>query len=295
MLLQEEFFSTARERYRIMQQKESGAPPPWTDDHIFQDWRFCCVHREHDRTTAWYRENVRAWFDAQYREASFEDTRMSLMMDMVLSAIAFRWFNKTETGELILGELREPWDSARVVATLENVSPIVSAAYIIAAPSGMSKLEGICQSVDKARDMLPEIMRTVWATLEDAHTALRQIPYVGRFIAYEIVSDLRWTPVLRNASDIMTWASAGPGCARGLGWVWGSDPKMFDMHDDGHQGEMLEVMRDLLAMSQSPHFWPHHWKQWEMREVEHWACEFDKYKRAQNGERLKRRYTHAQD
>src|SRR5437868_3600415 len=50
------------ERERIRVRKESGAPPPWTDDAILATYRFCNVRRENDRVTVWVRENIRERF-----------------------------------------------------------------------------------------------------------------------------------------------------------------------------------------------------------------------------------------
>ena len=38
---------------------EAGLPAPWTDDRILRDYYFTNVYRELDKTTVWFRENVR--------------------------------------------------------------------------------------------------------------------------------------------------------------------------------------------------------------------------------------------
>ena len=53
---------------------------------------------------------------------------------------------------------------------------------------------------------------------------------------------------------------------------------------------MRDLMQELLTMSQHEDYWPQDWMPWEMREVEHWSCEFAKYENGRGGERLKRRY-----
>ena len=47
----DEFFATAREGERIRYRRMAGEPYPWTTDPVLREWRFCNVHREHDRTT----------------------------------------------------------------------------------------------------------------------------------------------------------------------------------------------------------------------------------------------------
>jgi hypothetical protein len=114
---------------------------------------------------------------------------------------------------------------------------------------------------------------------------------MGNFTSSEVVTDLRWTPVLRDAYDINTWACPGPGCARGLGWVVNGDPQTYHYTLKRDQEAMLSTMQELPARSRdNENYWPAHYQPWEMREVEHWLCEFDKYNRGLAGEKLKRRF-----
>jgi hypothetical protein len=50
----DQYFATAREREHIRIKRMAGEPYPWSDDPVFRDWRFCNVHREHDKTTEWF-------------------------------------------------------------------------------------------------------------------------------------------------------------------------------------------------------------------------------------------------
>lgn len=278
-----QFFSTARERYSILLRRRAGDDPPWTDDHVFQEWRFCCVHREDDRTTAWFRENVRKQLDGVLLS---EGARAKL----VGATLAFRWFNRVETAEKILDLLVGGWDSAEALRRLADVSPVVSGAYIILGRQGMNKLDGVLWCVDTAIREIRGYVAAWGETLEEAWQDLQTLPYMGRFMAYEIVTDLRHTSILNRASDIQTWANAGPGCARGVRWVLGDNSPKFNPGSSRDQTRMLEVMRELLEMSRDGDHWPAEWPAWEMREVEHWLCEYDKYRRAQRGDRMKRRF-----
>ena len=52
------YWQTERESIRI--KKESAVlSPPWTDDPILQEFKFCQVFREDDRTTRWFRTHIR--------------------------------------------------------------------------------------------------------------------------------------------------------------------------------------------------------------------------------------------
>lgn len=278
MELIREYFATARERYQIKLRRESGQPFPWSEDSIFREWRFCNVHREDDRTTVWFRENIRSRIPCDRHE------------QIVFATLAFRWFNRIETGERIKDLLVVRWDERVARKRLTGVSPVVTGAYIIHTYDGMSKLEGVLRCIREAHKRLPAIVERFDGTLRNAWSELRALPYMGRFTAYEVVSDLRWTSLLRTAPDVDTWANAGPGCARGLSRVVTGELGHFAYGSDSSQETMLEVMQDILALSRQAIYWPPEWKRWEMREVEHWACEFDKIERARAGERLKRRY-----
>jgi hypothetical protein len=283
--LADQFFATARERYNILIKKTVGQPKPWTEDRIFQAWRFCNVHREHDKTTKWLADHIRKPLCEEYKDTQNPD----LILKIVEATVIFRWFNRIETGETIKDLLLGQWDSEEARRRLQGVHPVVTGAYIIKGPDGYSKLDGVLYCVDAALPRLPAMVATWGSSLRSAWVDLCQLYYLGRFMSYEVVSDLKWTPVLSTADDIFTWANAGPGCARGLGWVTELGQHAFNPGSTLDQETMLEIMQVLLAMSHNPDYWGKSQK-WEMREVEHWLCEFDKYKRAERGDRLKRRY-----
>jgi hypothetical protein len=108
-------------------------------------------------------------------------------------------------------------------------------------------------------------------TLEAVHSWLKATYGVGNFMAYEIVTDLRHTRVLCDATDTMTWANVGPGALRGL--------RRLDAHVRPSGG--VARMKYLLDVS------PEHLPgvpRLELRDIEHSLCEFDKYCRVKFGE-----------
>lgn len=271
----EEFFKYARERESI-RIKRYAQPFPWTDDKILQENRFCNVFREDDKTTIWFRENVRNFLQNYPR--------------VLPATVIFRWFNRIETGEKILDLLvnADKWDTAEARKRLTGVSPVVTGSYIIKTPNGMTKLEGLLWCFDQFLPKWRELYDTIipgTTTMETLWTQLQEFPFLGQFMAYEIVTDLRFTHILKNAPDIMTWANPGPGAARGMGrLVEGADINTFKMQNKKHRQIVIEKMQELLEASKEEHNWPKEWQQWEMREIEHTLCEFDKYERIRLGE-----------
>jgi hypothetical protein len=303
----DKFFATARERYKIKLRRESGAPPPWTNDTHFQTWRFTNVHREDDRTTVWLRENIRGPLSEKISKNPYVTIQDSIdctfdMVKLLEGVLIFRWFNRISTGEIIKDLLLGDWNTEEARRRLEFVSPVVTGAYIIKAGDGVSKLDGILDCIDSARPKLPKMIQK-WAnrylfggglTLQDAWSDLKELHYMGPFMAYEVVTDLRWTPLLDEAKDIMTWGNLGPGAMRGMGWVTHNDPTVYS-NSAKQQREMLSMMADLLALSRQEVFWPQEWPHWEMHEVEMWLCEFAKYMAAYYGKPQKRRYSYGEN
>ncbi len=274
------FFDFARERHEIYLKRSRGVPPPWTTDLILQRYKFTNVFRELDRTTVWFRKNI--------REPLRNDPRV------LFATVAFRWFNRIETAACLLSgpgghNLFENWDGREAEIRLRQDrpdGPYVNGAYIIKTPDGMDKLKGVLWCIDQAKPTIKKAVHACHysATMQTVHKILTEAPYLGDFMAYEIVTDLRHTYLLENAPDIMTWANPGPGACRGYGRVTGEGIDRYDRGKERDRDRVIRGMRELLVMSQNPIHWPAEWPAWEMREVEHVLCEEDKWLRAKLSE-----------
>lgn len=268
------------ERYRILLRRRAGQTAPYTDDPILRKYRFCNVFREDDKTTVWFRENVRG--------------PMADEPGVLLATIIFRWFNRITTAEVMHAHrLFTDWNPSRARAVLKDLHPLITGAYVIRTPTGMSKLDGLIALITPIWQAREQWQQTIagCGSLEQACYQLQQLDGLGSFMAYEVVTDLRHTRYLRNASDIHSWANPGPGAARGLGHVLFSDPEEF-RYDAAVDTERLQAgMRHLLALSLDSHYWPKTFPAWEMREVEHSLCEYAKYRGAQAGRKLKQRFS----
>lgn len=277
----DKYFSTARERYRIHLGQRAGDPWPWTADPVFREFRFCNTHRELDKTTVWFRENVRH----RHPEDLYRTT---------LNTVIFRWFNRIETGEALLQRgLFDRWDAKEAEGLLRDVRPVVTGAYMINTPPGMNKLDGVIYLIEEARKTLPDLVRG-WQRLqvpylETACYDLMTIRRLAGFTAHQVVADLKYTPVLGDARDRLTWAYPGPGTLRGAGRLVAGDPTVFrDSTKD--RPRVLEILRTTQRASTGEGSWPADWPRWEMSDISNWFCEFDKYCRAEEGGRMKRKY-----
>lgn len=307
----EVFFEFARKRHQIYINRQAELPRPWTDDPILQHYRFTNVFRELDKTTIWLREHVRdrmrdspdvfaavavyRWFNRiTTGEALFSQENVGLGGELPGETAFEAFVRMCREGAIedAVGCLR-----AAMLSYLPERGPYVTGAYIIKTPDGMDKMEGVLQAIQwLMADERPgphgmmgwmqavdSMVRQRW-TLQQAWAWLREFRYMGDFMAYEVVSDLRWTRLLDRAADIMTWANPGPGAMRGLGRLHNWTRSQSDMPPRIDRGQMIREMQHLLSISRSPNVWPADWPTWEMRDVEHSLCEFDKYQRVLMGE-----------
>lgn len=263
----QDFWYWINERHLIYCRRAVGGPKPWTTDPIFQQYKFTNVFRQLDTGTRWLTEHFVTPHLRDHPHAS----------PVLFFNIAwYRMFNWTGTGELLGFQTR--WDPVRIKKTLHRAADagtqIFTGAHIVRSEFGRSKIDSmvdICHTIYKNHRAAYEWIHAK-ATLQDAFTHLLTYPYIGPFLAYEITTDLRHTPILQHASDINTWANAGPGAIRGLERLYGPLKK----------DERLPAMRNLLEQSITQR--RSHVPTLELRDIEHSLCEFDKYMRVKLGE-----------
>lgn len=299
------FFAYARERHSIYLRREAGKAWPWTDDPILQKYRFTNVFRELDKTTLWLKENVRE----QLRNET----------EVLLAVVLFRWFNRIEVANVIFNQFcllikdnnspmkfNTAWNQFAAIGDITAIKsallsafpngPYVTGSYMITSPEGMSKLDGILRLCSDfwhnsnwrrtAEVMIEDGGRF---TLQGFTRWLQQTPGQGPFLAYEVATDLRHTALLDHAPDINTWANIGPGCRRGLNRIHGRVRATAKGAKASHgaalsEAQALSEMGELLVLSWDSDCWPNHWPKWEIRDVEHTLCEYDKYNRVLLGE-----------
>ena len=255
-----EFFKFMEEREKIYQRKIYDEPKPWTLDPILRDYFFCNVYRENDKVTKWIRENWR------------KPHKNSAPELMIFNMVVARFFNWAPSLEIIgwtdnWPEKRRRGIAHRLLVRQQMGENIFNSAYLIAGTDlkGKNKIDGVCDRLDWAWENKKYLARNCGITLQSSWEVLQEIPGVAGFIAYEIVTDLRHTPILENAPDIMTWANPGPGAIRGLQRIYGKD-----------QIRNREIaINQMQALLFDSHLFTK--LKLEMRDIEHSLCEGDKY------------------
>jgi len=252
-ILESDFWEFILKRHMIYRRRfELHLPKPWTEDPILQHYRFCNVFRELDMTTKWIRSH--------WREPYMCHPNLSFAMSVA------RQINHVSTLEAI--GFPEQWNPKRVMKRMQKRKDaglqVYTGAYMLTGTLGGGKIE---QTVMKILDPLFKLnLNLNCATLEEANSRLRMQAGFGGFMAYEVITDLRHTPVLWSATDTMTWCHLGPGAVRGI-------KRLFP---NVQRSEYLPRTQTLLSESTRLPSWV---PKLEMRDIEHCLCEFDKYMR----------------
>ncbi len=260
------FVYWVKEREAIRVKKEAGAPKPWTDDPIFQTYKFTNVRREDDTVSKWITEN---WIKPN-------DPHPNMWFAMIVARL-FNWPPTLEEicfPHLTFPELKEKW--RRNLKGLRDIGKekIFTGAYLVST-------NGV--KMDKIDYILDRVLTPIWIdgrapkiqllnenkpeSLESYWTHLRQFDGLGSFMAGQVVADLKFTSDLKNAPDWMTWAPLGPGSIRGLNRFHGRPVDKSLRQDQG----LLEI-REAQRLIEDELEWllPAH-------NIQNCFCEFYKY------------------
>ena len=254
------YLDTAVERHRIYKKKEAGAPKPWTDDRVYQQFFFCNLFRQYDKCTKWIIDNVlpyKRWdLIVVYRFISTMDLFTGIKENVDMSNL--------KDIECYMGEQKK-FGSMFNGCFLRN--PRIDGGWTETYKVPFYTIEAI----RKHEDMLQKILET--GTLQELVEFLKQFPGIGGFMGYEYACDLEYTDMF-NPSDKYTWANMGPGALRGMSLLRFGVPgrKMPASEWVACARELLVLLWERVAIE-----FPE--EDVSMREVEHWLCEYQKYRK----------------
>jgi len=272
--------------------RETG---PLTSDPVLAQFSFCNVFRELDRVTMWIDRHIREpfkdhpdlWFMlATARYINWPETLAWLINTKVFPGQKNNdlpsWPSRVGFEPAWMGDALDVWSALG--------KKVYTGSYMIRAESN-PKAEWYSWTKQQyiARIVLGRLWedRGGWRAMNDntGHT-LEQVwgwfqdkRYIGwgPFMAYQVVVDMRHTRLLRNATDINTWAALGPGSRRGLNRLHGRDVD-FSLS----QAQGLEEMRALFdeqGEKRAPWVPPI-----DLSDIQNCLCETDKWLRARTGE-----------
>lgn len=280
-----DFFYWIDERHRIYLKRQMGMSKPWTDDPILRDWKFTNVFRQLDRGTVMLRGMLH---DATVAPEHREGGIAASIDEVVWNIMWYRLFN-LDTHALEMG-----WVSGSQRSTLYEYlrgkaakgEKIFTSAHMTTGVCGEPKVETYIRACEDAWDRRWHVTQACQhGTLEAVFHALLPGYMIGRFVAYEMACDLRFVPALwpeLHPRDVLGWANMGPGAARGLARLGLLPTLRFTAQAEG-VAMMQKLHGEALAGRVSQPVLDGSWP-FELREIEHSLCEFDKYQRVKRGE-----------
>lgn len=292
----EKYWYFAAKRQEIFYRRLAGQPGPWTHDEILQTYKFCNAFRASDRVSQFLIRNV------IYGDGLSADAE-----DIVFRTLLFRFFNKNATWGVFTDAVGEPRArtfvpgrySEALNAEMDRGNVIFGNAYMIA-PPGRAFGGGHDKKHDGYLALLDHMMRDGFVSkiqkarqFRDIYQLLLGYPLIGKFIAYQLATDLNYTEVIDFDEDSFT--KAGPGAERGIAKCFESrgglgNEAIIDWMVDNQERELKRLGYDPQAVW----LWGRPLKAIDCQNL---FCETDKYARVafpelkSNRKRIKARFS----
>jgi hypothetical protein len=193
----------------------TGAPGPWTDDTILQEYKFCNVFRAADRVSQYMIRNV-----CYHNEKCSPEDRL-------FQIVAFRTFSKIETWQSVRESLgRYPTlddlNSGNFTRALEYAKQqngsIYTGAFILCATDAYGQRLKHLNHVELFRHMflLDKLGEKLLAakSLGEVYDLLHEYPLMGDFMSYQTAIDLNYSDLINFSENEFT--QPGPGALRGI-------------------------------------------------------------------------------
>lgn len=206
----ETYWRFADRRQAIFRRRIRAAQPPWTQDPILAQYKFTNAFRASDRTSQFLIRQV--IYD---RHRSPDNTFFRTLL--------FKLFNRIQTWQLLEEDLGEislkqfAWDrcDALLSAELDCGKRIYSGAYIM--PSGRDGQKKHQFHLQLLRQMMDDglpLRLLDCTTMQAAYSDLRSYRGIGPFLAYQLITDLNYSPHLTFSE--MEFVMPGPGARDGI-------------------------------------------------------------------------------
>jgi hypothetical protein len=220
MQVREEIFDTywrfAAMRQEVFFKKINNLPPPWTSDPIINTYKFCNAYRASDRVSQYLIKNV-----------IYDENRSQNEEEVILRILLFKIFNKIETWEYLENQIGDyialsNFDSNVYSDILQEAMNLGYVIYTSAYMSCASKEFGYDKKHQNHLALIDKMVvqdrvdnRIVKAkNFEDVFKIIQEYPLLGKFMAYQLATDINYSEIINF--DENSFTIAGPGAERGI-------------------------------------------------------------------------------
>lgn len=271
------YWKFAAERQRIFFRRLNGSGEPWTGDPILAQYKFTNAYRASDRVSQYLISQV--IYDSPHSPE-----------DLFFRIVLFKLFNKIETWELLESQIGEiTWSNYRyeefdrvLSLAMEAGATIYSAAYIMASGHKAFDVSRKHQAHLKLlelmlADAVPERLANCSSMLM-GFELLKSYPLFGDFLAYQLITDINYSPLTRFTE--MEFTMPGPGardgirkCFSSLGGL--SERGIIELMADRQDYEFERLGIDFCSL------WG---RKLQLIDIQNLFCEVDKYARVKHPE-----------
>lgn len=208
------YWHFAYERQEIFVKKLKGENPPWTDDLILREYKFCNAYRVNDRVSQYLLKKV------IYNGKNYSDR------DMLFRIILFKLFNKETTWEILENKFGDITLAKFDIKLFSNVLSdakekgisIYNDAYISCANKAFG--------YDNKHDNHLALLKNMFVddhidekikeseSMKEAFDIIKSYPLIGNFLAYQLITDINYSEVTNFSED--EFCVVGPGSLRGI-------------------------------------------------------------------------------
>ena len=285
------YWRLAAERQKVFFRRLEGQAPPWTEDPILTEYKFCNAYRASDRVSQYLIREV-IYADGEYSSE-----------DQLLRIVLFRLFSKPESWELLRGAFDditcETFRPDIYGAVLDNAMAagrkLYTGAFILCATRAFGHERkhrnhlALLELMLRPNELPLAVSRA--RSLRDLYEALARYPLIGPFMAYQLATDINYSELCEFSES--EYAVAGPGARRGIakcftdrkGW---DDARVIAWMTERQAYEFDRRGIDFMSLYGRP---------LQAIDIQNLLCELDKYARVafpsltSNRSRIKARFT----
>jgi len=252
-------------------------PYPWSNDPILNQYKFTNAYRAADRVSQYLIKNV-----------IYNDNLPTSPKEILFRILLFKLFNKIETWELLtskIGNLTfEDYNFKQYDKILNNTimsgRRIYSAAYIM--PSGSSYFGFLRKHTNHLKlielilqkDTDEQLMQA--RTMQQAFEILKGFPGFGDFLAYQLLIDINYSPILNFSES--EFVVPGPGAKGGISKCFASTAGLSNVEIIKLVTDRQEQEFERLGLSFKS-LWG---RPLQLIDCQNLFCEVDKYARVKH-------------
>jgi len=238
------YWRFAVERQEIYMRRVRGELGPWTKDPILLKHKFTNAYRASDRVSQYFIRNV-----------LYADKYSSEPQEVFFRTLLFKLFNKIGTWDHLenaVGDIswatfdRRRYDKVLTTAMAAG-QRLYSAAYIVP-PVRLGLDEGVKHrghlhllEYAMTQDVPNRVQEA--RSLKDVYGILKELPSLGRFLAFQFAIDLNYSEILTHSEE--DFVVAGPGALDGISKCFenGGDYKSEDIIEFVQNRQVIEFER----------------------------------------------------